>query len=97
MKTATMAIGNPQTGPARPRRSLEELVDRLMATLTFRVEPEPAPVTASTGPGSWYPPSPATPAGGQPGRGTGDPGWRGPRRPLLRALRGGPSPSGSTW
>jgi len=48
MKTATMAIGSPTTGPARPRDRLEELVDRLMATLTFRVEPEPAPVAAST-------------------------------------------------
>ena len=48
MKTETMAIGNPTTGPARPRDRLEELVDRLMATLTFRVEPEPAAVAPST-------------------------------------------------
>ena len=41
MKTATMIIGNPQIGPARPRRSLAELVDRLMATLTFPDDPEP--------------------------------------------------------
>ena len=40
MNTATMAIGNPHTGPARPRRSLEELVDRLMATLVFPDDPE---------------------------------------------------------
>ena len=42
MKTATMAVGNPGIGPAKPRRSLEELVDQLMATLTIRHEPEPA-------------------------------------------------------
>ena len=47
MNTATMTVGNPKTGSVRPRRSLEELVDRLMATLTFRVEPEMAPVDAS--------------------------------------------------
>ena len=47
MNTATMTVGNPKTGSVRPRRSLEELVDRLMATLTFRVEPEMAPVDGS--------------------------------------------------
>ena len=47
MNTATMTVGNPKTGSVRPRRSLEELVDRLMATLTFRVEPEMTPVDAS--------------------------------------------------
>ena len=40
MKTATMAIGSPTTRPARPGRSLEKLVDRLMATLTFPDDPE---------------------------------------------------------
>ncbi len=40
MTTATMTIGNRTLAPtARPRRSLEELVDRLMNTLTFREEP----------------------------------------------------------
>ena len=39
MTTATLVTGNQttQTG-IRPRRSLEEMVDRLMATLTFRDE-----------------------------------------------------------
>ncbi len=41
MKTATMAIGNPTTGPARPRHSLEELVDQLFAALIFPDDPEP--------------------------------------------------------
>ena len=40
MNPATMTIGNPTTGPARPRRSLEELVDRLMAVLTFPDAPD---------------------------------------------------------
>ncbi len=44
MNTATMTIGNPKTGLARPGRSLEELVDRLMATLTFPAEPDPVAV-----------------------------------------------------
>ena len=44
MNTATMTIGNPKTGAARPRRSLEEFVDRLMATLTFTAEPDPVAV-----------------------------------------------------
>ncbi len=41
MSTVTMAIGNPTTGPARPRRSLEELVDRLFAALIFPDDPKP--------------------------------------------------------
>ena len=43
MTTATLVTGTltTQTG-VRPRRSLEELVDRLMATLTFREEPAAA-------------------------------------------------------
>ena len=43
MTTATLVTGNQttQTG-IRPRRSLEELVDRLMATLTFGNEPAAA-------------------------------------------------------
>ena len=43
MTTATLVTGTltTQTG-VRPRRSLEEMVDRLMATLTFREEPATA-------------------------------------------------------
>ncbi len=43
MTTATLVAGNQttQTG-VQPRRSLEELVDRLMATLTFRHKPTTA-------------------------------------------------------
>ena len=43
MTTATLVTGTltTQTG-VRPRRSLEKLVDRLMATLTFREEPATA-------------------------------------------------------
>ena len=49
MTTTTMATGTRiMEATAKTRRSLEELVDRLMATLTFRVDPEPAPVAAST-------------------------------------------------
>ena len=44
MNTVTMTIGNPKTGATRPRRSLEEPVDRLLATLTFPVEPDPVAV-----------------------------------------------------
>ena len=46
MNTATMTIGNPKTGLARPGRSLEELVDRLMAVLTFPDDPDPHSVVA---------------------------------------------------
>ena len=41
MTTATLATGNRTMTEVRPRRSLEELVDRLMAAL-FRAEPETA-------------------------------------------------------
>ena len=41
MTTATLAAGNRTMTEVRPRRSLEELVDRLMAAL-FREEPEKA-------------------------------------------------------
>ena len=48
MTTATVAVGNRtmDTGMARPRRSLEELVDRVMAAL-FSEERETATQTAS--------------------------------------------------
>ena len=41
MTTATLATGNRTMTDVRPRRSLEELVDRLMAAL-FKEEPEKA-------------------------------------------------------
>ena len=45
MTTATLATGNRTTDTeARPRRSLEELVDRLMVAL-FSEQPETAPAT----------------------------------------------------
>ena len=42
MTTATLATGNRTMTEVRPRRSLEELVDRLMAAL-FSEQPETAP------------------------------------------------------
>ena len=50
MTTATLVTGTltTQTG-VRPRRSLEKLVDRLMATLTFREEPDTAAVNSLEG------------------------------------------------
>ena len=45
MTTATLATGNRTMTEARPRRSLEELVDRLMAALFMEEEPETAPAT----------------------------------------------------
>ena len=45
MTTATLATGNRTMTEARPRRSLEELVNRLMAAL-FSEQPETAPATA---------------------------------------------------
>ena len=44
MTTATLATGNRTMTEVRPRRSLEELVDRLMAVL-FSEQPETAPAT----------------------------------------------------
>ena len=41
MTTATLATGNRTMTEARPRRSLEELVDRLITAL-FKEEPEKA-------------------------------------------------------
>ena len=50
MTTATVAIGNGTMDAVdRPRRSLEELVDQLMAAMGFKEEePETASATAST-------------------------------------------------
>lgn len=46
MTTATMTMKTRKMGAtSRPRRSLEELVDRLMNTLTFVETPPPAPVS----------------------------------------------------
>ncbi len=47
MESATMTIGTPTSGPARPRSSLEELVDRLFSTLTFPDDPKPDAVVES--------------------------------------------------
>ena len=49
MTTATLATGNRTMTEARPRRSLEELVDRLMAAL-FSEQPETAPDGTETEP-----------------------------------------------
>ena len=50
MTTATMVIGTrTMETTAKPQRSLEELVDRLMVTLTFRREPEMASIAAPQG------------------------------------------------
>ena len=40
MTTATLATGNRTMTDVRPRRSLEELVDRLIAALFIEEEPE---------------------------------------------------------
>ena len=40
MTTATLATGNRTMTDVRPRRSLEELVDRLIAALVKEEEPE---------------------------------------------------------
>ncbi len=45
MTTATFATGNRTMTEARPRRSLEELVDRLIAALFKEQEPETASAT----------------------------------------------------
>ena len=47
MTTATLATGNRTMTEARPRRSLEELVDRLIAALFKEQEPETASVAKS--------------------------------------------------
>ena len=47
MTTATMAVINGTVTESRPRRSLEELVDRLFATLTFGDESAPVPSTVA--------------------------------------------------
>ena len=46
MTTATLTVGNrTDTAVARPRRSLEELVDQLFAAMGFKDETEPAEPT----------------------------------------------------
>lgn len=47
MTTTTMVIGNQTMATARPRRSLEELVDRLFSALIFSDDPEPDAVGES--------------------------------------------------
>ena len=47
MTTATLAQGNRATAAVKPRRRLEDLVDRLFAALTFGDEPDPPAVAAS--------------------------------------------------
>ncbi len=49
MTTATLVDGNLTMDTVKPRHSLEELVDRLMATLTFREEPATAAANSLEG------------------------------------------------
>ena len=49
MTTATLVDGNLTMDTVKPRHSLEELVDWLMATLTFREEPATAAANSLEG------------------------------------------------
>ena len=48
MTTATLVAGNRTMETAKPRRSLEELVDRLFAAMGFTDEPETTEIEHST-------------------------------------------------
>ena len=72
MTTVSLATGNQTMETVRPRRSLEELVDRLMAAL-FREDPEtaaPATTAKQSVPGA------STLPGGSGRRGTWTARWR---------------------
>ena len=73
MTTQATTIGGTGT---RPRPSLEELVDRLIAAM-FRAEPETAPKTATPQRGPQRPRGAAAAAGGRPRRAAGGLRWRG--------------------
>ena len=67
MTTATLATGNRTMTEVRPRRSLEELVDRLIAALFKEEEPEDGTGDGDTERGQERPRGAAAQAGG--GRG----------------------------
>ena len=62
MTTATLAAGNRTMTEVRPRRSLEELVDRLFAAMGFKDETE----NGGAEPDAEYPRGSTTQAGGGP-------------------------------
>ena len=72
MTTATLATGNRTMTDVRPRRSLEELVDRLIAAL-FRAEPETAPQAETPSVAKSVHEARRLQAGGGRGRGVGGP------------------------
>ena len=73
MTTATLATGNRTMETAvRPRRSLEELVDRLIAAL-FSEQPQTEPATETLSAGQERPRGTAAQAGGGHGRGADGP------------------------
>ena len=97
MTTATLATGNRTMATVeKPRRSLEELVDRLIAALFKEEEPATA---SSQRRRAW--PRASTRRGGSGRRGTWIGRWRSSpartRRRLSRIRLGGPTPSGRTW
>ena len=95
MTTQAMTVGGTGT---RPRPSLEELVDRLLAVL-FRDEPEPEAAVPAATPSvarSVHEARRLRQAGDMwTGRWRSSQKWT--RRRLSRTRRGGPTPSGRTW
>ena len=72
MTTATLATGNRTMTEARPRRSLEELVDQLIAAM-FKGQEQTEPATETPSVAKSLHEAPAAQAGGGRGRGVGGP------------------------
>ena len=96
MTTATLATGNRTMETAvRPRRSLEELVDWLMAAL-FSEQPQTEPATETLSVAkSVHEARRLRQAGDMDGALTVLPAWT--RQRLSRIRLGGPTQSGRTW
>ena len=96
MTTATLATGNRTMATVgKPRRSLEELVDRLMAAL-FSEQPQTEPATEPLSVAkSVHEARRLRQAGDVDGALAVHAAWT--RRRLSRIRLGGPTPSGRTW
>ena len=102
MTTATLVAGNRTMDTVdRPRRSLEELVDQLIAALFKVEEPRAATQTASAETAepsavrSIHEARRLRQSGTSTGRWRSSPAWT--LRRLRRGRLGGPSPSGRSW
>ena len=97
MTTATLATGNRTMTDVRPRRSLEELVDRLIAALFKEEEPEAEQATETPSVAKSLHEARRLRQAGDVDRALAALAGTDTTKAEPHQARGGPTPSGRTW